>query len=249
MIKCIIFASDYVYMMEGKKQDIYVFNDSWRIVLKRNVAFYNKLNQTEQKLFEQNIAQFIGRTKFEAVNTSITDLDKVLVAAGAVIPIFRVDNWHYPTLTVKIYPDAFNRDLKPDGPKDVAGLAMSRKNESAVLISKKHLYHSFNCNSDSYNVAVHEFLHIIDGMDGKVDGVPEVLAEKMHIEPWLQFIEIKINEINQKLSDIDPYGATNPVEFLSVASEYYFENPAVLQQRHPILYNILDKVFNNGFTG
>jgi Mlc titration factor MtfA (ptsG expression regulator) len=45
----------------------------------------------------------------------------------------------------------------------------------------------------------------------------------------------KIRAIIDERSDINPYGATNEAEFLAVASEYFFERPKLLKEKHPDL--------------
>ena len=57
----------------------------------------------------------------------------------------------------------------------------------------------------------------------------------------LRLSEIK-NIINDQ-SDINPYGATNEAEFFAVASEYFFERPALLKEKHPGLYQLLESIF------
>lgn len=44
-------------------------------------------------------------------------------------------------------------------------------------------------------------------------------------------------------SDINPYGATSNAEFFAVASEYFFERPDLLQEKHPELHELLSQVF------
>jgi Mlc titration factor MtfA (ptsG expression regulator) len=39
------------------------------------------------------------------------------------------------------------------------------------------------------------------------------------------------------------YGATNPVEFFAVISEYFFEQPDILKTNHPDLYEMLVKIY------
>lgn len=38
---------------------------------------------------------------------------------------------------------------------------------------------------------------------------------------------------------LDKYGATNPAEFFAVVTEYFFEQPQQLRERHPELYEEL----------
>ena len=57
-------------------------------------------------------------------------------------------------------------------------------------------------------------------------------------------IKQKIDEIYKGKSDINPYGATNKSEFFAVISEYFFERPKLLQDKHPELYGYLEKIFH-----
>jgi hypothetical protein len=42
---------------------------------------------------------------------------------------------------------------------------------------------------------------------------------------------------------MDPYGATNPAEFFSVATECFFEKAKQLEKEHPPLYQQLAKYY------
>ena len=76
-------------------------------------------------------------------------------------------------------------------------------------------------------------------MDGQTDGIPSLLLQNQYTIPWIDLINSKIEEIYLKKSDINPYGATNKQEFFAVISEYFFERPKLLKQKHPELYQLL----------
>ena len=54
----------------------------------------------------------------------------------------------------------------------------------------------------------------------------------------------EIQKIKKGESDIDPYGASSESEFFAVASEYFFERPELLKNKHPELYERLSNIFN-----
>ena len=54
-------------------------------------------------------------------------------------------------------------------------------------------------------------------------------------------------EIASGDSDIDRYALTNEAEFFAVASEYFFERPGVMERKHPELYAMLERVFQQDF--
>ena len=53
----------------------------------------------------------------------------------------------------------------------------------------------------------------------------------------------KMAEIERGESDIDPYALTNEAEFFAVATEYFLERPDLLQQKHPELFDALERIF------
>jgi hypothetical protein len=93
-------------------------------------------------------------------------------------------------------------------------------------------------------VGIHEFAHLLDKSDGTVDGVPEVALPGRAIKPWLNLVQAEMDKIRQGHSDINPYGLTNEAEFFAVASEYFFENPVRMKQKHPELYTMLEQIFH-----
>ena len=59
----------------------------------------------------------------------------------------------------------------------------------------------------------------------------------------VQVVNKKIEKIYDGKSDINPYGGTNRAEFFAVVSEYFFERPKLLEKKHPELYKLLEKIF------
>jgi|TARA_R110002051_G_scaffold10175_3_gene38681 Mlc titration factor MtfA (ptsG expression regulator) len=219
----------------------------WHTALIQNVAFYKKLTQEEQDLFRFRMMAFLSEINVEAVQFELTDKDKMLVAASAVIPVFNFAEWHYNNLsTVLIYPDHFNEDLnfaQTEGDRHIGGLVGTGRFKNQMILSRKALYHGFNNATDKGNTAVHEFVHLIDKTDGMTDGIPERLLEHQYITPWLQLIHKEMEAINNDTSDIRKYGATNQAEFFAVASEYFFERPDLFKRKHPELYQMLEQCF------
>ena len=215
------------------------------VILQKKVKFYNKLSIQEQSLFDYKVEEFLINVKFIGVKTKIEELDKVLIAASAIIPIFAFKDWKYQNLKeVIIYPDNFNLEFKTSGPlRNIKGLVGTGYMEGKMLLSKAALHHGFSNETDKRNTAIHEFIHLIDKADGKVDGIPELLLEEPNQIPWLKYIFTQIALIKTKQSDIHQYGGTNEMEFFSVASEYFFERPKLLEKKHPELYQKLEHIF------
>ena len=215
-------------------------------ILEELVPFYQQLSQPKQTEFEERAAHFLTQVKITGVKTVVEDLDRVLIAASAIIPIFNFAGWEYKNLhEVLLYPDSFNHEFEQQGEgRNILGMVGSGAMNHVMILSQFELRQSFSNETGKNNTAIHEFVHLVDKTDGDIDGVPEALLGRQYIKPWLQMIQQKIQEIYDDNSDIDSYGATNEAEFFAVVSEYFFERPELLKEKHPELYSLLLKIFN-----
>lgn len=222
------------------------FPPLWRILLVQHVAYYNALTDLEKSLFEFKIHEFMLNYRVTGIKVEVELLDKLLVAASAVIPIFQFPTWRYTNLfEILLYPDMFDMSFATEGPgRNILGMVGTGYMSGKMILSKKALRHGFDNTTDKKNTAIHEFIHLIDMQDGEIDGIPSLLLEQPYILPWLDLINAKINDIYKEKSDINPYGGSNKIEFFAVASEYFFERPKLLVKKHPKLYHILEEIFD-----
>ncbi|MGB0869262.1 MAG: zinc-dependent peptidase [Flavobacteriales bacterium] len=219
----------------------------WTPLLLEHVPFYENLSESKRKHFEYKIQEFLLNTTISGVKTEVTELDEILIASSAIIPIFSFKDWKYQNLTeILLYPNAFNQNFDLTGPdRRILGMVGSGFMEGKMILSKEALHHGFKNETDKHNTAIHEFIHIIDKEDGEIDGIPAVLLEKQYVLPWMQMVLEKITEIRKKQhKDINPYGATNQAEFFAVIGTYFFERPKLLRRKHPELYKLLCEIFD-----
>ncbi len=222
------------------------FPSEWRTILEAKVAFYRALDEAETIRFESAMLRFLNTTKIVGIQTDVSDMDRVLISASAVIPIFAFPNWEYHNLDeVLLYPAHFNGEYEINSKDATAILGQVGYGymEGIMILSKKALYHGFENDTDKQNTAIHEFVHLIDKLDGQVDGLMVHLTEHEYALPWLYLIDRKIEEILEGKSDIRVYGATNRAEFIAVAAEYFFERPKLLRKKHPKLYEMMEQLF------
>ncbi len=225
-----------------KREPTRAFPIQWRRLLTEHVDFYNRLSSAKKQEFERRIHIFLLNVKITGVDTEVTHLDRILVAAGAIIPIFGFESWHYSNLEeVQIYPDKF---LIPKTEVMASGLVGWASMEGTMMLSRKALKHGFYDQTDQKNVAIHEFIHVLDQQDGKMDGILGRVMQEIDIKPWLHVINYKMHEIGNGSSTIRDYGAANQAEFLAVVSEFFFESPEKMKAEHPELYIALDSFFN-----
>jgi hypothetical protein len=235
--------SKYKASKEGyKNEPSKPFPPLWRQILRDRVEFYNRLSSHDKTEFERKVHIFLLNVRIRGMETEVTHEDKILIAAGAIIPIFRFSKWHYANLEeVQLFPDKFSI---PGSDKMANGLVGWGAMEGKMMLSRKAVHHGFYDNTDNQNVVIHEFIHILDKQDGKIDGMMSKVMNEVDIMPWLHLINIKMNEIDFGDSTIRDYGAANQAEFLAVVSEFFFENPEKLKTEHPGLYNALDSFYN-----
>ncbi len=216
-------------------------------ILQEHVAFYQRLDIKERERFRKTVAKFFEDVVITPVQTEVSELDRIMVAASAVIPMFAFENWTYPNLDeVLVYNDNFNAEFQTEGNvyRNIMGQVGTGVYKNKMMLSKAALQTGFNNGTDKSNTAIHEFVHLIDAADGETDGVPRLLLDKMYTVPWLELMHREMEKINEGNSDINPYGSTNKTEFFAVAAEYFFERPDLLEEKHPELFKMLQKIFN-----
>ena len=216
-----------------------------RALLAEKVAFYRRLSEIDKKRFEQSIAQFLDEVSITGVETEVTEADRLLVAASAVIPLFGFPGWRYRNLNeVLLYPNTFDEDYQVKAAqRDIIGMVGSGAMNRMMILSLPALRDSFAHPERRQNVGIHEFIHLLDKADGATDGMPEVLIPQEYVMPWLKLMHHEIAEIREEDSDINPYGATNEAEFLSVVAEYFFSQPEKFEHNHPELYAMMSRIF------
>jgi Mlc titration factor MtfA (ptsG expression regulator) len=235
-----------------KSKKVELFPKHWLPVLEKEVLFYRNLSEENRSVFRDRMMLFLTEVHIDSVKTSLQDLDKILIASSAVIPVFGFKEWHYNKLSgIILYPDTFNHDLefsKTSENKQILGMVGSGQFENQMLLSRKALRKAFSNDTDKFNTPVHEFVHLIDKEDQHIDGIPEAIMPKEYIEPWLELMYKEIDDIHKGKSDIRPYATTNQAEFLAVTSEYFFERPELFKQKHPELFDILERTFQQPIT-
>ncbi|HEX8024032.1 M90 family metallopeptidase [Mucilaginibacter sp.] len=219
---------------------------NYKTLLEQNIPYYQHLDADRKLLFEQRVVAFLADITIEGIGTTVSDADKVMIAASAVIPIFGFADWKYRNLTnVILYPDTFDSEFQFEGEnRNILGMVGSGYMNGQMILSRAALTKGFSKSAGKENTAIHEFVHLLDKSDGATDGVPENLLAHEYIMPWLKMIHQEIHKIEAGRSDINPYAITNEAEFLAVVAEYFFQKPTELKHKHPELYEMLSTMFS-----
>jgi len=239
-----------IYKLYAKRKEDQApieFPAAWKSILEQKIIFYRHLSAADKHRFEHDISRFLKNVRITGVNTAVDITDKLLVASSATIPVFGFPGWDYTFLDeVLLYPGSFDRDYTINSTEEtITGMVGSGGvMEGKMILSKPSLHRGFENETDKQNVGIHEFIHLLDKEDGSIDGIPATLTNKKYSLPWLKLIREKTEAILKGEKDINPYGATHEREFFAVAGEYFFERPHLLKQKHPDLYELLSKAFN-----
>ncbi|CCH01691.1 hypothetical protein FAES_3684 [Fibrella aestuarina BUZ 2] len=215
-------------------------------LLAENVPYYATLPADRQAVFADRVSLFLAEVQVEGVDTDVDDIDRVLVASSAVIPMFAFDDWQYPNLTtVVLYESTFNEAYQTEGDdrRIMGQVGTGGALQSTMALSKSALRNGFMNKTSKENTGIHEFVHLLDKVDGEIDGAPDLLMPKEHLQPWLRLIHRTMQEMESHKSDINPYGLTNEAEFFAVVSEYFFKRPDLLKTKHPELFAQLEQIF------
>lgn len=244
-----VFGLILILFFRVKKKNIVIgpIPGNYKKILEEQVPFYKNLDNARKEEFEKRIQHFLATTRITGVRTNVEDIDRVLIASSAVIPIFNFTGWEYVNLhEVLLYPDSFDHQFQQEGShRSIIGMVGTGAMNHVMILSQHEIRQAFINKTGKTNTAIHEFVHLVDKTDGTIDGVPEFILEKKYILPWLQLMRKEIELIVKDRSDINPYGATNEAEFFAVVSEYFFERPKLLKEKHPELFALLSEIFNS----
>lgn len=251
----LVIAGIIVYLVyrnkiqKNKRKLALPFPEAWRKVLYEDVKFYRDLNADDKIGFEARIKLFLATKSINPIDTEIDDRIKLMVAASAIIPMFAFPEFNYPNLReVLIYPNSFNEKFQTDAnqgrEENIIGMVGNRFMNGTMILSKPDLEQAYDGVVHKNNVGIHEFIHLIDKVDGATDGIPEFLLNHAYVAPWLHLIKEEMLRIEKGHSDISPYALTNNAEFLAVVSEYFFDNPEKFKTRHSDLYQYLTGIFH-----
>jgi len=224
------------------------FPDEWVQILRSNLPPYDRLSPELRHKLHQHIKAFIAEKSFEGCGgLNITDEITVTIAAQACMLRLNREDHCYPRLrSVVVYPSMYVASDKGilGGEQDGRSVRLGESwGSGTVVLSWSDVKQgAFNFN-DGHNVAMHEFAHQLDQEDGAADGAP-ILERRSAYSSWAKVFSAEFDRLQRKTrkgkrSMLDAYGASNPAEFFSVATESFFEKPAQLQKKHLELYEEL----------
>jgi Mlc titration factor MtfA (ptsG expression regulator) len=216
------------------------FPEKWRAFLLERYDHYERLDAAWRARFEDDVRIFLAEKRITGVGVEVTDELGLLVAASAVTLSVGWPEYEWEDLTeVLLYARNFKRDYSFASAGDLVGQAPGW---GTVILSVPALRESFEVPDDAYHVGVHEFVHLLRGDDRRHEGEPMGVGAA-GVREWMAVAEKEMERMRHGRSAFDDYGAHDPVEFLGVAVEAFFEIPQVVRRRHREVYAILSSYF------
>jgi Mlc titration factor MtfA (ptsG expression regulator) len=216
------------------------FPEEWRAFLLEAYDHYERLPGDWRQTFEQDLRLLLAEKRITGVGVEVTDELRLLVAASAVTLSLGWPEYEWEQLTeVLLYGNNFDRDYTV-GEEELSGQAHGW---GTVILSVPSLLQSFEYPDDGYHVGLHEFAHILDVDHTHFDGIPVGLHGEL-ARRWVGAAEKEMERLRRRRrSTFDDYGAHDPVEFLGVAVEAFFEVPQAVRRHHGEIYDILSSYF------
>jgi MtfA peptidase len=236
------------------------FAPAWQDVLDHNVGHLAWLADADRARLRSATQIFLAEKQFEGCGgLELTDAMRVTVAAEACILILGMDDFYFDNVqTVLVYPSKFvvpSREALTDavtleGEKNALGAAHHR---GPVILAWAETLDNARRPGHGQNVVFHEFAHQLDMLNGDFDGTPALDDEDLR-QRWARVMAHEYDRLcwavdHGKKTLLDPYGATNEVEFFAVVTECFFDLPWELERRHAELYELMCDYFRQDPAG
>ena len=243
----VIAAAAYFSRLRRQKLMSTLPPETWRPILEKTLPIIGCLSDHHRQQLFGKMQVFLAGKKFEGCGgQEITEEIRVTIAAQACMLLLGRDTKMYPRLkTILVYPHTYQggqQGLFGGGSAEGARLGESW-DRGVVVLSWNSVIGGARNFADGHNVTFHEFAHQLDQEDGAADGAP-ILGERSAYVTWARVFNreykalVKLTRRGKK-DVIDRYGATNPAEFFSVATETFFEKPRQMKSTHPELFKEL----------
>jgi hypothetical protein len=214
-----------------------------RNLLEARVPLYRRVPPALRAELDTRIHAWLAHVEFVGCAGLVVREDmRLVIAAQACIPALRLEPGVFDRLYgVMLYPDEFWVDetevdeatgVVTQGSRALSGQTVET---DRIVLSWRDVEDAA-ARDDGYNVVIHEVVHYLDHVGGgRASAQGGALAE--------EYAALCDAVARGESTLIDPYGAEDPVEFLAVSAELFFERPRPLQRRHPALYAALRTAF------
>lgn len=232
------------------------FPEEWHKILQKSVPYFQHLPSEMQTKLQGLTNIFLDEKSFEGCGgLEITDEIRISIAAQACILLLGIEDlssFYEGLRSVLVYPESYVARVKnnhnsffvEEGFEHRHGEAWSR---GLVVLAWDEVKKGASDIHDGQNLVFHEFAHQVDYDYGATAQV-ESSDNQSSFLSWGWVVGNEYNKLLKAIKRnqqtlIDEYGATSLAEFFAVVTEYFFEKPQALQQKHPDLYHQLTEFY------
>ena len=233
------------------------FPPSWEAIVRRNVAHYCSLEDSERAHLRALIQVFIAEKHWEgAGGLELDDEIRVTISAQACLLLLGLPhNYYRNVLSIIVYPSVvvpprrqpgfFENTIAPvEAERPILGQAFR---QGPVIIVWDDALHGGRHPELGHNVIYHEFAHKLDMLDGAADGTPP-LRNRAEYRDWVlicsrEYQRLRDDTARGRKSFLNAYGATSEAEFFAVATEQFFDQPRQMVEQAPDLYRVLQEYY------
>jgi Mlc titration factor MtfA (ptsG expression regulator) len=221
-----------------------------RTLLARHWPGYGSVPAALKPRLDSLTAVFLGEKEFVGCGgLEVTPAMRLAVAAQACLLVLGREGPAYESLrSVLVYPSQFIVPGEWHGEDGVVTeesrvLAGESWDVSRVILSWEDVA-SRGGPGEAYNVVFHEFAHYLDHESG---GAPWIAGSGAR-RRWYRLLDGELERLRAQAeagtrSFLDPYAAQDRGEFFAVASEAFFEEPALFARELPALYRALSDAY------
>lgn len=220
------------------------FPDDWRTLCEQRFRWYRTLDDDRRARFERRVLEMVLDVSWEpARDFEITDEMRVTIASLAQLvalelPEGALGRVHavvvHPTTIVMEGEHSQVEGVVSDEPTAILGEAVDG---GPILLAWDEVVDDVRHPRRGRNVVIHEFAHVVDLLDGVVDGTPPI-ADPDAAQRWIAVCTDVFTRVVEGRAGhvLDPYAGVNAGEFFAVATEAFFCDPVALQHEHPELF-------------
>lgn len=225
-------------------------SDEWRRIIERNVAVYALLPTSQKQRLEEATRIIVAERTWEGCKgLVVTQEMKVTIAAQASLLVLGDQTYLFDRVTtILIYPWPMRGNVQAESNvlEEDVGFSGRASRQGEIILSWPDVLAGGRDPRDSHNVVLHEFAHHLDGLDGDMGGAPPLAPDEL--ERWLAVANREqdrlIDDLNQgRPTPLNPGATQSLAELFAYGTECFFEQPAIMRQRHPELFDGLRRFY------
>jgi len=230
------------------------FPAEWEKIIQTKVPVFHSLPDELRDKLRQRIVILLSEKHFEGCGgLELTEEIRVVIAAYAAVLILMEPSDYYGDLqAILVYPDDYTAPVNEEDEGGIVSVGYETRSgeywgAGNIVLSwgdiKRDIYES----KDGHNLIYHEFSHLLDDRYGLTAGI-SMDGEVIRDDEWSRVLAKAYRRLIResrtgRSSKLDPYGAKNPAELFSVATEAFFEIPGQLKSSIPDLYSMLQSFY------